>query len=130
MYNAMVLQLEDCADVVKTLNPQYYFLFLFDCSCCHDHMPDDALKVEEMNKGYGGEQNKMKASTISSVEGYLGPYMHNHKEKNNIYSTLPHCSPRITENSRPTRLAHESVRGHVVFFLSWLEIASNRMNSI
>jgi hypothetical protein len=80
-YDAMVLQLEDCADVVKTLYPQYDFLFLFDHSCGHDCMPDDALKVEGMNKGYGGEQNKMKASTISSVEGFLGPYVHNHKLK-------------------------------------------------
>jgi hypothetical protein len=44
-------------------------------------MPDDALKVEGMNKGYGGEQNKMKASIINSVEGYLGPYVHDRKLK-------------------------------------------------
>jgi hypothetical protein len=40
----------------------------------------------------------------------------NAKKKTNIYFTLPLCSPRITENSQPTRLAHWSVRGHVVFF--------------
>ena len=72
-YDSMVLQLEDCADVVKTLYPQYHFLFLFDHSCGHDRMPDDALKVEGMNKGYGGEQNVMRASTIHSADGYLGP---------------------------------------------------------
>jgi hypothetical protein len=44
-------------------------------------MPDDALKVEGMNKGYGGEQNKMKPSTVNSIEGYLGPYMHSRKLK-------------------------------------------------
>jgi hypothetical protein len=44
-------------------------------------MPEDALKVEGMNKGFGGEQNKMKASIIKSVEGYLGPYDHSHKLK-------------------------------------------------
>jgi hypothetical protein len=37
-------------------------------------MPDDALKVEGMNKGYGGEQNVMRASTIRSADGYLGPH--------------------------------------------------------
>jgi hypothetical protein len=80
-YDSMVLQLEDCADILKTLYPQYDFLFLFDHSCGHDRMPEDALKVEGMNKGFGGEQNKMKASIIKSVEGYLGPYDHSHKLK-------------------------------------------------
>ena len=33
------------------------------------------MKVEGMNnKGYGGEQNVMRASTIHSANGYLGPY--------------------------------------------------------
>jgi hypothetical protein len=35
-YASMVLQLEDSLDVVKTLYPQYDFLFLFDHSCGHD----------------------------------------------------------------------------------------------
>jgi hypothetical protein len=78
----MVLQLEDCADVVKTLYPQYDFLFLFDHSCGHDQMPDDALRVEGVNKGYGGEQNIMRESMIKSVDGYLGP--HNHDCKLNV----------------------------------------------
>jgi hypothetical protein len=51
-------------------------LFLFDHSCGHDRMPEDALKVEGMNKGFGGEQNKMKPSKIKSVEGYLGQHEH------------------------------------------------------
>jgi len=29
-YKQMILQLEDCLDVLKTLHPQYGFLFLFD----------------------------------------------------------------------------------------------------
>jgi hypothetical protein len=70
----MVLQLEDCADVVKTLYPQYDFLFLFDHSCGHDRMPDDALRIEGMNKGYGGEQNIMRESIIKGEDGYLGPH--------------------------------------------------------
>jgi hypothetical protein len=78
-YDSMVLQLEDCADVVTTLYPQYDFLFLFDHSCGHDRMPDDALKVDGMNKGYGGEQNKMKESIIQSVDGYLGEHEHEGK---------------------------------------------------
>jgi hypothetical protein len=44
-YGSMILQLEDCADVVATLYPQYQFLFLFDHSCGHDRGHDDALNV-------------------------------------------------------------------------------------
>jgi hypothetical protein len=44
-------------------------------------MPDDALKVDGMNKGYGGEQNRMKPSTIDSSDGFLGPYHHDRKLK-------------------------------------------------
>jgi hypothetical protein len=76
----MVLQVEDCADVLNSLYPdEFEFLFLFDHSCGHDRMPDDALKVEGMNKGYGGEQNRMKPSTINSIHGCLGPYHHDKK---------------------------------------------------
>ena len=35
-YEYMVLQLEDCVDVLKCLYPQYDFLLLFDHSCGHD----------------------------------------------------------------------------------------------
>jgi hypothetical protein len=67
----MVLQLEDWADVVKSLYPQYDFLFLFDHPCGHDQMPDDALRVEGMNKGYGGEQNIMKYNYLTSNPLYF-----------------------------------------------------------
>jgi hypothetical protein len=80
MYNSMVLQVEDCADVLNSLYPdEFEFLFLFDHSCGHDRMPDDALKVEGMNKAYSGEQNRMKPSTINSIHGFLGPYHHDKK---------------------------------------------------
>jgi hypothetical protein len=65
----------------SSLYPQYDFLFLFDHSCGHDRMPDDALRVEGMNKGYGGEQNIMKQSIIKSEDGYLGSHDHDHKLK-------------------------------------------------
>jgi hypothetical protein len=42
-------------------------------------MPDDALRVEGMNKGYGGEQNIMKESMIKSVYSYLRPQNHDCK---------------------------------------------------
>jgi hypothetical protein len=70
----MVLEFEDCADVVTTLYPQYNFLFLFDHSCGHDRMPEDALRVDGMNTGYGVEQNIMGESIIKGEDGYLGPH--------------------------------------------------------
>jgi hypothetical protein len=42
----MVLQLEDCIDVLKVLYPQFDFLFLFDHSCGHDRQKEDGLNVE------------------------------------------------------------------------------------
>jgi hypothetical protein len=95
--------LEDCADVVKILYPQYDFLFLFDHSCGHDRMPDDALRVDRMNKGYGGEQNIMKESIIKSVHGYLGP--HDHDRKLNV-GDVPSMvfSPRDDATERGQRL--------------------------
>ena len=74
MYKSMVLQLEDCANVVKTLYPQYDFLFLFDHSCGHDKTPEDALKVENMNVGFGSKQATMRESLIKCERGYLGPH--------------------------------------------------------
>ena len=35
-YEQMVLQLEDCIDVLRCLYPQYDVLFMFDHSCGHD----------------------------------------------------------------------------------------------
>ena len=58
-YERMVLQLEDCVDVVKVLWPQYDCLFLFDHSCGHDKQRIDGLNAENMLKGYGGKQSKL-----------------------------------------------------------------------
>ena len=35
-YQHMVLQVEDCVNVLKTIYPQYDFLFFFNYSCEHD----------------------------------------------------------------------------------------------
>jgi hypothetical protein len=73
-YQHMVLQLEDCRDIVKVLYPQYDFLFLFDHSCGHDRQREDGLNVENMCKGYGGAQKKLRDTTIQQQDGYLGPH--------------------------------------------------------
>jgi hypothetical protein len=74
-YDSMVLQLEDCADVVATLYPEYQFLFLFDHSCGHDRAREDALNVNNMNTGFGGKQTRMHDSVIKCEQGYLGPFV-------------------------------------------------------
>ena len=47
-YNHMVLQLEDCVDVLQHLFPQYEYLFLFDHSSGHDKQREDGLNVKKM----------------------------------------------------------------------------------
>jgi len=75
-YQHMVLQLEDCVDVLKILYPHFDFLFLFDHSCGHDKQREDGLIVENMSKRYGGQQAMLCTSTIKQQHGYLGPYSH------------------------------------------------------
>ena len=74
-YQHMVLQLEDCVDVLNVKYPQYDFLFLFDHSCGHDRQREDGLNVEKMSKGFGGRaQRKMRETKIKQSQGYLGPH--------------------------------------------------------
>jgi hypothetical protein len=70
----MVLQLEDCTDVVKTLWPQYDYLFRFDHSCGHDKQRANGLNTENMLKGYSGKQSKLRDSMIEQERGCLGPF--------------------------------------------------------
>ena len=70
----MVLQMEDCIDVLQVLQPDADFLLLFDHSCGHDRQREDGLNVENMSKGYGGKQSKLRPSLIKQVDGYLGPF--------------------------------------------------------
>jgi hypothetical protein len=72
--NHMVLQLEDCVDVLKHLNPEYDYLFLFDHSSGHDKQREDGLNVKNMTKSFGGTQRKMRNTLIKREKGYLCPY--------------------------------------------------------
>jgi hypothetical protein len=51
-YDHMIIQLEDCIDVVKTLHPEFDFIFLFYHSCGDDHQRPDGLSVPKVNKTY------------------------------------------------------------------------------
>jgi len=58
-YEHLVLQLEDCVDVVKCPYPKYDFLFHFDHSCGHNNQREDELNIENMSKSYGGKQKSL-----------------------------------------------------------------------
>jgi hypothetical protein len=73
-YEHMVLQMEDCIDVLKVLYPSYDVLLLFDHSCGHNRQRDDGLNVENMSIGYGGKQSRLHPSLIKQVDGYLGSF--------------------------------------------------------
>lgn len=80
-YDRMVLQLEDCIDVLQVLHPQYDYVFLFDHSCGHDRQRPDGLNPHTLNKGFGGGQTKMRSSKILIAAGFLGQYEHPQKLK-------------------------------------------------
>ncbi len=67
----MVLQMEDCIDVLKLLYPQNDVLFLFD-HLCSQH--EDGLNGEKMSKKYGGKQSIFCTSLIKQERGYLGRF--------------------------------------------------------
>jgi hypothetical protein len=51
-YESMIIQLEDCIDVVSALYPEYDFIFQFDHSCGHDRKRLDGLNSNTVKKGY------------------------------------------------------------------------------
>ncbi len=72
-YDHMIIQFEDCIDVVKTLYPELDFMFLFDHSCRQDRQRPDGLSVPKSNKTHGGAQPKMRKSKMETQE-LLGPF--------------------------------------------------------
>jgi len=54
-YEWMVIQLEDCIDVLQALHgDEHDHFFMFDHSNGHDRKKPDGLNAKAMNKGYGG----------------------------------------------------------------------------
>ena len=80
-YEDMVLQLEDCVDVLKAINgDKYDYCFLFDHSNGHDRLRPDGLNINKISKYYGGKQASMRDTTILD-DNYLGPFNHDKKLK-------------------------------------------------
>ena len=73
-YEHMVIQMEDCTDVLQTLYPEFDIMFLFDHSCGHDRQRPDGLNPLKMGKYFGGKQPIMRDSIIKSQE-FLGPHL-------------------------------------------------------
>jgi hypothetical protein len=61
----MILQFEDCIDVVRTLWHEFEYVFLFDHACGgHDRQQPDDLTTTGLNKAFGGAQPKMRLTKI------------------------------------------------------------------
>ena len=73
-YNRMVIQLEDCFNVLKAIHPGIDFIFLFDHSCGNYRGIKDGLNVMKVNSRYGRAQREMHQTNINQKYGYLGPY--------------------------------------------------------
>jgi hypothetical protein len=48
----MVIQMEDCLDVMRMLNPEVDVLLLFDHPCDHDQEREDGLNVENISNSF------------------------------------------------------------------------------
>ena len=57
-YEHMVIQLEDCVDVLKTAYPDFQFLFLFDHSNGHNRYRPNGLNINKISIKFGGKQLK------------------------------------------------------------------------
>ena len=77
----MVIQVEDCIDVLRILHrtEEYGYVFLFDHSCSHDHKRGDGLDARAIRKNYGGKQPAMHSSRIVREKGFLGKFEHANK---------------------------------------------------
>ena len=63
----MVLQVEDCIDVMKVLYPEFDVCFYFDHSCGHDRQRPYALNGNRMNVKFGGSQPIIHDSAVQEV---------------------------------------------------------------
>ena len=82
-YDHMVIQLEDCVDVLnaKYGKDTYNFFFYFDHSTGHDRSRPDGLNESNMNKKYGGKKNKFLHDSVIIDETYLGEFVVDNKLK-------------------------------------------------
>ena len=74
-YKHMVLQIEDCVDILHQSHPQFDIIFLLDHSSGYDCTRPDGLNINKLNIRYGGRQPSMRSSSLSISE--FGPFHSN-----------------------------------------------------
>ena len=67
IYDWMVLQLDDCIEILMSLHPSIYFIFLFDHPRGHDRESEDRLNITNINSGYEGSQREIHSKISSSI---------------------------------------------------------------
>ena len=72
-YDHMVIQLEDCIDVLQTQFPDFDFIFLVDHSNGHDRLQPDGLNLNKISVRYGGKQPIMRNTKLTSPN-LFGPF--------------------------------------------------------
>ena len=71
----MVLQVEDCTDVLIALHPKFDILFLFNHYCVHDRGGEDGLNVNRMGIIYYGLLHpETHLTNIKQESGYIGTH--------------------------------------------------------
>ena len=68
----MILQLEDCVDVLQNLYPNFDFKFIFDHSNGHDRLQSNGLSLSKINIKHGRKQPKMRSSKLQPE--HFGPF--------------------------------------------------------
>ena len=56
IYDRIVLQIEDCNDIIKALHLVIYFIFPFYYNCGNDKVIEYSLNVTKMKSGYDRAQ--------------------------------------------------------------------------
>ena len=73
-YNHMVIQVEDCVDVLRAmLGHDYDIVFMVDHSCGHDRHRPDGLSVTKLLISYGGSQPLMRMTKLDD-QACFGPF--------------------------------------------------------
>lgn len=116
-YSYMVIQLEDCVDVVRALyGDDFEYVFLFDHSCGHDKKRTDGLDAGKMNVSFGGAQPRMRPSDMTA--GCLGAFEHPNKlrvgdKQSFVYSSSDAGPFNLTPEQREDRKLDMVVPGEL-----------------
>ena len=67
----MVLQLEDCIDILKAPHPGIDLIFLLYHTCQHDREREEMLNVKNMNSDYSGSKLQIQPTDSKQEVGCL-----------------------------------------------------------